>query len=176
MKMVNDLIDINRMDSDFFQIDPENSDIVQAISEITLSVSEYAQVKNIQISFSSNKKHHIMAFDTFQIERVLLNLLSNAVKYTTNRGKIQVELFIKPDKVYVSVSDNGIGIPEAYHHSIFERFHKTDGRSYIEKKGSGMGLFLVKKLLDRRRRIWFTSKRARKHISYHFGFQTAQGL
>ncbi|NLM26858.1 MAG: HAMP domain-containing histidine kinase [Clostridiaceae bacterium] len=158
LKMVNNIIDINRINSDFFQIDPCNEDIVRIVKNITLSVKEYASAKNIDISFSSNCKKHIMACDTFQLERILLNLLSNAIKFTPYGGTISVILTVMPDKVYVSVSDSGQGIPEKYRDLIFERFSQTDGKSFLEKRGSGMGLFLVKKLLERMNgEIWVSS-------------------
>jgi signal transduction histidine kinase len=158
LKMVNNIIDINRIDSDFFQIDPRNEDIIAIIENITLSVKEYASAKNIDISFSSNCEKHIIACDTFQLERILLNLLSNAIKFTPLGGTVNVILTVMPDKVYVSVSDSGPGIPEKYHDLIFERFSQTDGKSFLEKRGSGMGLYLVKKLLERMNgKIWVSS-------------------
>jgi len=159
LKMVNNIIDINRINSDFFHIDLCNEDIVRIVENITLSVKEYASAKNIDISFSSNCSKHIMACDTFQLERILLNLLSNAIKFTPFGGKISVVLTVMPDKVYVSVSDSGPGIPEKYQDLIFERFSQTDGKSFIEKRGSGMGLYLVKKLLERMNgEIWVSSR------------------
>ncbi len=158
LKMVNNLIDINRIDSDFFQIDQRNEDIKRIIEEITLSVSEYAEIKNIQISFDSNKDEHIIACDTFQLERILLNLLSNAIKFTPVGGKIGVKLNVLNEKVYISVSDSGPGIPKKYQYSIFERYGQTDGKSFTEKRGSGMGLFLVKKLVEKMGgEIWLSS-------------------
>jgi len=159
MKMVNNLIDINRIDSDFFNIDPSNEDIVKIAWLITNSVTEYAGAKNIKVSFETNKQECIIAFDTFQFERILLNLLSNAIKFTPVGGKIHVELVVMPEKVYISVSDNGQGIAPQYQKTIFECFGQTDGKTYIEKKGSGLGLYLVKRLLERMNgKIWVTSK------------------
>ncbi|NLY19056.1 MAG: HAMP domain-containing histidine kinase [Clostridiaceae bacterium] len=159
MKMVNNLIDINRIDSDFFNIDPKNEDIVRIAWLITNSVTEYAGAKNIKVSFETNKQECIIASDTFQLERILLNLLSNAIKFTPGGGKIHVELVVMPEKVYISVSDTGQGIAPQYQKTIFEYFGQTDGKTYTEKKGSGLGLYLVKRLLDRMSsKIWVTSK------------------
>lgn len=159
MKMINNLIDINRIESEFFSIDPTNEDIVSIIWQITNSVSEYAGAKNIKISFETNKQECVIACDTFQLERILLNLLSNAIKFTPTGGRIKVELVVMPEKVYVSVSDTGQGIHPKYQKVIFERFRQTDCKSFIEKKGSGMGLYLVKKLLDKMNgKIWINSK------------------
>ena len=162
MKMVNNLIDINRVNSDFFNINLTNEDIVHITWLITNSISEYAGAKNIKVSFETNKRECIIACDTFQLERILLNLLSNAIKFTPFGGKIHVELVAMPEKVYISVSDTGQGIPSQYQNTIFECFGQTDGKNYAEKKGSGMGLYLVKRLLERMNgKIWVSSKESK---------------
>ncbi|AGC68100.1 PAS/PAC sensor signal transduction histidine kinase [Thermoclostridium stercorarium subsp. stercorarium DSM 8532] len=156
LKMVNNLIEINRLDSGFFNIDLKNEDIVNIVREMTFSVTEYAKIKNIDIAFESNKDHHIAAIDIFQLERIMLNLLSNAIKFTPSGGNIKVILKVEEKEILISVSDTGPGIPEEYGNMIFERYCQTSGKSLIEKKGSGMGLYLVKKLLDKMNgRIWF---------------------
>jgi len=156
LKMVNNLIEINRLDSGFFKIDLKNEDIVHIVKEMALSVTEYAKIKNIDISFESNKEKHIAAVDIFQLERIMLNLLSNAIKFTPSDGNIKVIVNVEDKDIFISVSDTGPGIPEEYGNMIFERYCQTDGKSLIEKKGSGMGLYLVKKLLEKMNgRIWY---------------------
>lgn len=156
LKMVNNLIEINKIDSVFFNIDLKNQDIVQIVREMTLSVTEYARIKNIELTFESNRTSHIAAVDIFQLERIMLNLLSNAIKFTPTNGSIKVILTVEEDEIYISVSDTGPGIPEEYGNMIFERYCQTGGKSLLEKKGSGMGLYLVKKLLHKMNgRIWF---------------------
>ncbi|NLM10877.1 MAG: HAMP domain-containing histidine kinase [Clostridiaceae bacterium] len=156
LKMVNNLIEINKVESVFFNIDLKNEDIVHIVRDMTISVTEYAKIKNIDLTFKSNQKKHIMAVDIFQLERIMLNLLSNAIKFTPVDGSIKVILTVEDDEIFISVSDTGPGIPEEYGNMIFERYCQTGGKSLLEKKGSGMGLYLVKKLLDKMNgRIWF---------------------
>lgn len=160
LKMVNNLIEINRIDSGFFNIDLKNEDIVNIVREMTLSVTEYAKIKNIDITFQSNMEKHIAAVDIFQLERIMLNLLSNAIKFTPSNGNIKVTLTVEEKEIIISVSDTGPGIPEEYGNMIFERYCQTSGKSLIEKRGSGMGLYLVKKLLDKMNgRIWFCNNK-----------------
>jgi len=160
LKMVNNLIEINRIDSGFFNIDLKNEDIVSIVREMTFSVTEYARTKNIDITFESNKDNHIAAVDIFQLERIMLNLLSNAIKFTPQNGSIKVTLKVEDEEIFISVSDTGPGIPEEYGNMIFERYCQTGGKSLAEKRGSGMGLYLVKKLLDKMNgRIWFCNNK-----------------
>lgn len=156
LKMVNNLIEINRIDSGFFNIDLKNENIVHIVREMTLSVTEYAKIKNIELTFESNKPKHIVAVDIFQLERIMLNLLSNAIKFTPTDGNIKVSLKVEDEDIFISVADTGPGIPEKYGNMIFERYCQTGGKSLLEKRGSGMGLYLVKKLLDKMNgRIWY---------------------
>lgn len=160
LKMVNNLIEINRIDSGFFNIDLKNEDIVKVIREMTLSITEYAKIKDIELTFESNKENHIAALDIFQLERIMLNLLSNAIKFTPNGGSIKVILNVESEEILISVADTGPGIPEQYGNMIFERYCQTDGKSLLEKRGSGMGLYLAKKLIDKMNgRIWFCNNK-----------------
>lgn len=148
LKIVNNLVDINRFDAGVFKVNAKNENIVAIVKDISNSVAEYAKMKKIHITFISNVKKHIIACDSFLIERILLNLLSNAVKFTPNGGKIDISLKTTQERTAISISDTGTGIPEEFKESIFNRYHQTDGKSALEKKGSGLGLYLVKKLLE----------------------------
>lgn len=148
LKMVNKILDINRLDSGFFGVDLKNEDIVCTIKDITLSVIDYAEMKNLELTFESNKPEYIVCIDSFQLERIILNLLSNAIKYTPVGGDIKVTVNIQDKNIFVSVSDTGPGIPSEYHNTIFEKCNQTDGKSLLEKKGSGMGLYIAKRLLE----------------------------
>ena len=78
----------------------------------------------------------------------MLNLLSNAVKFNKKNGNIYVNLYIKGDKIKISVKDEGIGIPKDKASCIFGRFEQVESRNRMEKQGSGIGLYLVKSLVN----------------------------
>jgi signal transduction histidine kinase len=89
-----------------------------------------------------------MAIDSDKIERIMLNLLSNAVKFTKSGGEITVNLYERDEKFYISVKDNGFGIPQDKLHTIFERFIQVDKSLTRKREGSGIGLALVKSLVE----------------------------
>lgn len=148
LRLINNLIDMTRIDSGYYELSLGNYDIVNIVEDITLSVAQYVEDKGITIIFDTNSEEQIIACDPDKIERIMLNLLSNAIKYTENSGELFVELNITENKVSVSVQDNGIGMPQEKIDTIFERFRQVDSSLTRKCEGSGIGLSLVKSLVD----------------------------
>lgn len=148
IRMTNNLIDITKIDFGYFDMKYVESDIVSAVEEITMSVSGYAQNKGIQLVFDTDIEEKTIAFDYEKLERILLNLLSNAVKFTESGGYIYVN--VKNGRKYISISvkDTGIGIPENMQKRVFERFVQVDKSLSRSTEGSGIGLALVKYLVE----------------------------
>lgn len=148
LRLVNNLIDITRIDSGHYQLNRHNLNIVSVVEEITLSVGQYINGKGIELIFDTITEEEIIACDPDKIEKIMLNLLSNAVKYTIKDGKIRVYIDIAEDKVVISVEDNGIGISKEKQDIIFERFTRVDNILTRQAEGSGIGLSLVKSLVE----------------------------
>lgn len=148
LRLVNNLIDITKIDASSFELHLKNHNIVNIIEEITLSVSEYVESKGISLVFDTDIEEKTIACDAEKIERIMLNLLSNAVKFTPKCGNIYVSLQDKGDKLGIRVSDSGIGIPEDKLDEIFLRFCQIDNILSREHEGSGIGLNLVKSLVE----------------------------
>ena len=147
LRLVNNMIDITKIDSGFYDLDLQNLDIVQVIENITMSVSEYIKSKSINLIFDTDTESRIIAFDPDIIERIMLNLLSNAVKFSKEGGTIHVHIQNTDEEVIIFVKDNGIGIPEDKKSLIFERFRQVDRSLTRNREGSGIGLSLVKSLV-----------------------------
>lgn len=148
MRLINNLIDVTRLDAGFLSLNTSNWDIVDMIKSVTLSVAEYAKNKDISLNFESDIDHLMIECDPDKIERLMLNLLSNAIKFNNQGGKVDVNMKATDKDIYISVSDNGIGIPENKLEMIFERFKQIDSRLNKEGEGSGIGLSLVKSLVE----------------------------
>lgn len=148
IRLIANLIDITKIDAGYFQINPRNCDIVKTIEDITMSVARFIQDKNINLTFDTEIEEKIMAFDPEKMERIMLNLLSNAVKFTPAGGEIYVNIYDRQDKVAVSVKDTGIGIPPEMKDTIFQRFVQVDNTITRNREGSGIGLSLVKSLVE----------------------------
>lgn len=148
LKTITNLIDLTKLDSNFQSVKFSNYDIVKLCEDVSLSVITYAQQKNINITFDTQEEEHIIKCDGEYMERILLNLLSNAIKYTPYNGEIFVNLNFKKDYICISVKDNGVGIPKEKLESVFEKFVRVDKSLSREQEGSGIGLSIVKSLVD----------------------------
>ncbi len=148
LRLVNNLIDITKIDSDFFEVNCQNHNIVNIVEDITLSVAEYIENNNLKLLFDTDVEEKIIACDPDKIERIMLNLLSNAVKFSKHSGMIRVNVHDKGESIVISVKDNGVGIPEEKQAIIFERFRQVDKTFTRNHEGSGIGLSLVYSLVE----------------------------
>lgn len=150
LRLVNNLLDITRMNSGHIKFNIKNVDIALLTRVITESVELYAKQKNIEISFKSNIESKIISLDEEKFERIILNLISNAIKFTDNGGKITVSLDEdkSSDSVQIRVADTGIGIPKDKQQLIFEKFGQVDNNLSRQAEGTGIGLSLVKLFVD----------------------------
>lgn len=147
-RLINNIIDITRADTGYLELQLTNHNIVSVVEEITMSVVDYIENKGISINFDTEIEEKIIALDREKIERVMLNLLSNSVKFTNSGGKIMVKVCDGDDFVAISVQDTGIGIPIEKQDIIFERFRQVDKSFSRNNEGSGIGLSLVKSLVE----------------------------
>lgn len=148
VRLVDNLIDITKIDAGYLEINVQNADIVKVVEDIALSVVEYVESKGIELTFDTDVEEKYMAFDADKIERIMLNLISNAIKFTKLGGKIYVNIQDKKDIVVITVRDTGIGIPLEKQKEIFERFVQVDKSLSRNQEGSGIGLSLVKSLVE----------------------------
>jgi len=148
LRLVNNLIDVTKIDSGYMELELRNENIVQAAEEITQSTAEYVQYMSRTIIFDTDEEEKVMAFDSEKLERILLNLISNATKFTNPGDKINVTLYDKGDHVIISVKDTGRGIPEEKLSQLFQRFKQIDHLLSRSHEGSGIGLSLVKALVE----------------------------
>lgn len=148
VKLINNLIDITKFDSGFMHMEFKNYNIVSVIENITLSISEFVESKGIQLIFDTEIEEKILSMDAEKLERVMLNLLSNAIKFTQENGTILVNIYDKGESILISVKDTGIGIPTNMKEKIFDRFTQVDSTLRREAEGSGIGLSLVKAIVE----------------------------
>lgn len=148
LRLASNLIDITKMDSGFFEINPIKCNVVEVIEDITMSVAEYIHGKGIKLQFDTDVEEKTISADPEKIERIMLNLLSNAVKFTEDQGSVFVNVKDKGESVEVSVKDTGIGIPEEKLGIVFERFRQVNSSLTRSHEGSGIGLSLVKNLVE----------------------------
>jgi len=150
LRLVNNLLDITKITSGQFKLKMKNIDIIFLTKSIIESVKLYADQKNIKLYFNSDLKSKTISLDDEKFERIILNLLSNAIKYTPTEGTITVILTENKESnmLKIVVKDNGIGIPKDKQTLIFDRFGQVDSNLSRQAEGTGIGLSLVKSLVN----------------------------
>lgn len=148
LRLVDNLIDSTRMKCGYYEYKPKNYDIVSFVENISMSVADFAKQNNIDLIFDTDVEEKIMAFDLEKLERIMLNLLSNSIKYNKAQGQIEVLLNDCNDTFVIRVKDTGVGIPSDKLMYIFERFRQVENRFNKSTEGSGIGLSLVKDLIE----------------------------
>ena len=147
-KMINNIVDLSKIEAGFFKLNLLNLNIVTFVEEIVMSVTIFTNSKGLNITFDTNIEEKIIACDPEKIERVVLNLISNAIKFTDEGDEILVTVNDKNDFVEISVKDNGIGIEYKYLNMIFDRFKQVDRSLSRNAEGTGIGLSLVKSIVE----------------------------
>jgi signal transduction histidine kinase len=152
LRLVNNLLDITRINSGELGLNWNDIDIVPLTRAITRSVEDYAKQKNISLEFNSRIKQKIIALDQEKYERILLNLLSNAIKFTPEGKSIIVGVSMKnrygSRMICIEVRDEGMGIPSEKMECIFDRFVQVDSSFTRQAEGVGIGLYLAKKFTE----------------------------
>ncbi|MGL5354593.1 MAG: sensor histidine kinase [Clostridium sp.] len=143
LKLINNLIDANRFENNYYELNKSNIDIVSMIEGTIMCIDKYAVQKNISLIFDTNEEECIMAVDPQVIDRIIMNLISNAIKFSPRDKNIYINLNIDNKEVKISVKDEGPGITDEDKSKIFNRFYQVTKQKDSEQAGSGIGLDLV---------------------------------
>jgi signal transduction histidine kinase len=148
VELIGDLLDVARIDVGKlgYQIvlEPIGPIIEKAVAEASLEASR----KEIKLSVTIASDLPPLLIDKQKIGIVCANFLSNAIKYTPSGGSVDVKAEAKEDKVQISVSDTGIGIPKDQAHRVFTQFFRATNAQRMSPTGSGLGLFVVKSIVE----------------------------
>lgn len=148
LRLINNLIDITKIDSGNFTLNFGQCNIVEVVESIVMSVVEYVEEKGINLIFDTEIEEKEVICDLDAIERIVLNLLSNAIKFTPEGGNIYANIYDTDEGIRISVKDTGVGMSEDILDKIFERFKQGDNLLTRRSEGSGIGLSLVKYLAE----------------------------
>ena len=149
LTLVNQLLDLSKLENGNMELNASQYNLVSFVKGILFSFESLASTKRIELVFESESENIQVVFDQDKIEKVFNNLISNAVKYTVKEGKLFVKIkSVDSDYVEIKVVDSGIGIPPKFVPVIFDRFFQVDSTSTRNFEGTGIGLALVKELVD----------------------------
>ncbi len=169
LTIVQDLEEISKLESEDLVLDIQKFDIKALVSEVFLDLEVNAAPKNIRLVFKdgADNAYNVMA-DREAIRQVLTNLILNSIKYGKEDGVTKVSFYVMDKQILLEVADDGIGIAEKHLNHLFDRFYRVDKSRSRESGGSGLGLSIVKHILEAHQQSVIV--RSTKNIGSTFGF------
>ena len=149
IRLTNNLIDSSRIYSDYLSPNICVKNIVEIVEEVVMSLIDYAKSKNINLVFDTDEEEIYTSIDEEFMQRIIINLISNSIKFTNKDGKIEVIIHNEEKEVVIKVKDNGVGMDNEFIESAFKRYSMGKNNSQSKEKGTGIGLFVVKKLIEK---------------------------
>jgi signal transduction histidine kinase/DNA-binding response OmpR family regulator len=148
-KLVNQLMDFNKLENDTLRLSVEQIDVVVLLNSICDTFEFNVKEKGLTLNRFGMEDQLMAWTDGDKLEKIVSNLLSNALKFTPGGGKIDVQLDVDDNKVKVSVADTGKGIPEEQRENIFKRYYQLDNQTKaIVNYGTGIGLYYSRRLAE----------------------------
>jgi PAS domain S-box-containing protein len=147
LAMVNDLLDISRIEAGHIDLNRETFSPAGVLEEVLSVVAPLAAIKHIAIENAIPAGMSIRA-DRTRFKQVLFNLVSNAVKFTPENGRVWIADASRQDAAGFCVGDTGIGIPASELESVFDEFHQVGGPPNVAREGTGLGLAITRRLVE----------------------------
>lgn len=147
-RIVQDLLTLSRFDYGKMEMNFSDFGIAEAVQNVYNAVIIDAQNHGHELILDMEKDLPVIHADKERMEQVVMNIVSNAIKYTPDGGRIEISAWTMDDRVSISVSDNGVGIPEEDQPRLFDRFYRVDKARSREAGGSGLGLSIVKEIVQ----------------------------
>ncbi len=152
VEMVNDLLNVSRIETDTLVIRPEVLDIAQIAQSVIDEQRHVADAKRLVLTAVYAPSLPQLNADKQLLRMVLQNLLSNAIKYTPEKGSVTCDISLAAaarEMIFLRVQDTGMGIPKDEQSRVFEKLHRASNAEALVPDGTGLGLYLVKTIIDK---------------------------
>lgn len=171
IRLINDLLNVSRIEESRFLYNIQKKDIKDIINNVINRSKTIVEKKGLELQFLfPKKKIPDIEVDVEKIELAIQNLLDNAITYTKPGGKVTISIDYKEPykELLISIKDTGVGIPKDEQKRIFSKFFRGSNAIKIDTDGSGLGLFIVKNIIEAHNgKIWFESKEG-KGTTFYF--------
>ncbi|MGA9173697.1 MAG: HAMP domain-containing sensor histidine kinase [Thermoactinomyces sp.] len=156
--LVGDLEQLQGLESPQFKLNQKRENIVEIARQCMQTMETPYMQKKVNLRFTGDEQV-IVSVDRYRFTQILFNLLSNALEFTPPNGTVTVRVVNKPEQGILAVEDTGIGIPAEEIPKVFERFYQVDKLRRHRRRGTGIGLTIVKKLVEAHQgKIWIDSE------------------
>ncbi len=148
INLVNDILDVEKIQAGKIDLHLDSINITNLVKQSIESNEPYAKSCNVSLQFHNNCPDFQVYADNNRLQQVMANLISNAAKFSPDNSVVSIDITKHADLVRVSVSDNGLGIPEKYRNKIFQKFSQVDSTDSRQQSGTGLGLNITKAIID----------------------------
>ncbi|MBM7581664.1 signal transduction histidine kinase [Caldicoprobacter guelmensis] len=173
-KLIDELLDLTQIESGQFPLNISVFDINEQIRRSLISQEERINQKGIEVQVEFQDEHCWVEADADRIQQVVINLLDNAIKYNRENGKLIIKTWKHRDKVYVKIQDQGPGIPKEDIVHIWERFYQVDKSRSGKDRGRGLGLSIVKKIIEQHEQNIWVNSRVGEGTAFIFSLKAAK--
>ncbi|MFV0398068.1 MAG: ATP-binding protein, partial [Bacteroidales bacterium] len=159
LDLIREFLDASKIEAGIFDLRIERKDYIKFVKDVIHQNEHFARIKSQKIRLESSLENIEACFDTNKMQQVLNNLLSNAMKYSQPNTEINVSVSMDGKTVVTHVTDQGLGIPKEEFSKIYQPFQTTSVKSTGNEKSFGLGLALVKKIVEAHvGKVWFESE------------------
>jgi signal transduction histidine kinase len=157
--LINDLLQADRLESGMMKFSFQPTKLLDLLDNILIEVSPLAEHKKVRLTYGDREQVPTLSIDPQNMRVVIQNLVENAIKYTPAGGSVTIDVRSRGTCVEIGITDSGIGIPKEHQKNIFQRFFRAPNAVLTETVGSGLGLYIVKNIVDHHQgTIGFTSE------------------
>lgn len=175
LQLVEDLLEVARSEAGRLEVKVQSIPMRELIRVTVGELQQLAKERSIFLSYEEEEVPNVLA-DESRVREVTMNLVGNAIKYTREKGSVRVFHETKENEVITHIEDNGFGIPQEAQAKIFQKFYRAQTKETETIQGTGLGLFIVKQLVEKMKgRIWFVSEQG-KGSTFSFSLPLASNL
>lgn len=148
LRLINQLLDLSKLDTQKIKPNYQPKEVISFVQYVGESFESLANRKDVRLTIYSEINRLYMEVDEIKLQQIISNLLSNAIKFTEARGKVILHISQEENLLKLKIKDTGEGIPEETLPFVFDRFYQVDNPSSRKGEGTGIGLALVKELVE----------------------------
>ncbi len=172
--LIADLLNVSRLRTGKFIIDSNEVNLAETVEGEVSQLVETAKSRGLDLKYNKPKEFPLLMLDETKIRQVIMNFIDNAIYYTPKGGHIEVSLDEVGDSVELKVTDNGLGVPKHEQHNLFSKFFRANNAKKARPDGTGLGLFMAKKVIVTQGGAIIFSSEENKGSTFGFSFSKAK--